>query len=258
MDTGRLKTIAILILLLVNAALGGILLWDRLSQADAQAKSRQELILVLERLGISMEEGVLPSDEPLYRCSVSRDLGSDSALTLALLGEAEMQDQGGNIHYYENQNGWARYRSSGSFEITLLSAAGSLEERMTDGGLGFRREGSEYVCDFEGMPVFNCRFSLSPVQGGGVLISGRRLPGTPQAGAAGETLNAETVLLRFVDQISASGAVFRSIQQIRQGYVLSSSVSGGELQPVWQISTDGGVWYMDAEKGSLVSVVGAS
>ena len=182
MDTGRLKNIAIIILLLVNVAFGGILLWERAYEADAQAKSWNELTQVLQRLGISLEEGVLPADETVYRCAVSRDLASDSLLTQSLLGEAAMQDQGGNIYYYENENGWARYRSSGSFEITLLSAAGSLEERMTDGGLRFLREGSEYVCDFDGMPVFNCRFSLSAVQGGGVRISGRRLPGLPQMG----------------------------------------------------------------------------
>lgn len=253
MDSGGLKNIAIIILLLVNLALGGILLWDRVSEADAQSKSWEELTLVLQGLGISLEEGVLPSDETVYRCAVSRDLDSDALLTDALLGAAQMEDQGGNIHYYENENGWARYRSSGSFEITLLSAAGALEERMADGGLSVLREGSEYICDFDGLPVFNCRFSLSAAPSGGVRISGRRLPGTPQPGEAGEALNAETVLLRFLDEISASGAVFRSIRQIRQGYVLNSTVSGGELLPVWQISTDGGVWYMDAIRGGLIS-----
>ncbi len=46
MDTGRLKTIVILILLGVNLAFGGILLSDRLGAAEGNAQKRSELTRV--------------------------------------------------------------------------------------------------------------------------------------------------------------------------------------------------------------------
>ena len=58
MDTGRLKTIVILILLCVNLAFGGILLAERLGTAEGQAHTRSDLTKVMDRLGSAEDDEV--------------------------------------------------------------------------------------------------------------------------------------------------------------------------------------------------------
>lgn len=253
MEAGRLKSVAILILALVNLAFGVILLGERLDSADLQAQTRSELVSVLRKRGVELAETQLPTDGPERRFELSRDIPAEAALAEAVLGNASGRDQGGSIYYYENENGWARFRGSGSFEIAVLSPGGSIEERLKDGGMSLYREGEAYVCTWAESPVFNCRFSLSAFSGGGLLVSGRRLPGSPGEGREAERLDAATLLLRFLDQTNALGVVFTRIERIQPGYALQVTASSAELLPVWQLETNGGVWYLDTESGELLT-----
>ena len=146
MDTGRLKTIVILILLCVNLAFGGILLSEKLGAAEGNAQARSELRSVLAGLGITVADDQIPAGGVMFRRSVPRLRETEDRLVTALLGDAAGQDQGGNIWYYENTNGWAWCRGGGSFEIMVLVGGGSLEEQMEKGGLHARREGEKFVC----------------------------------------------------------------------------------------------------------------
>ena len=254
MDTGRLKTIVILILLCVNLAFGGILLSDRLGAAEGNAQKRSELTRVMERLGITVTESQIPAGGVMLRRSVPRQREAEDRLVTALLGPVRGQDQGGNIWYYENANGWAWCRGGGSFEITVLSGGGPLEEQLEAGGLHARREGEKYVCLAGSDLVFNCRFTITQ-RSGGIYLSGRFLLGTPEEGEPVDCTDVATLLLGFCDRIRDSGGVFSRVEQITGGYVLNVTSSGMELLPVWQMATDGGTWYMELTSGRLVSVI---
>ena len=253
MDTGRLKTIVILILLCVNLAFGSILLSERLGAAEGNAQTRSELSKVMEGLGISLTEDQIPDGSLMFRRSVPRERETEDRLVTALLGTAQGQDQGGNIWYYENANGWAWCRGGGSFEIMVMSGGGSLEKQMEEGGLRARREGEKYLCLVGNEPVFNCSFTVTQ-RSGGVYLSGRCLLGAPKEGEQVDCTDVATLLLRFCDRIRESGGVFSRVEEINDGYVLNVTASGMELAPVWQMRTDGGTWYMDLSAGRLVSV----
>ncbi len=252
MDTGRLKTIAILILLCVNLAFGGILLMEKLGTAEGQAHTRSDLTKVMDRLGISLAEDVIPAGSVRRRCTVPRSTEAEAGLVEALLGEVRGRDQGGNIWYYENENGWAWCRGGGSFEIMVL-AGGSLEDQLAAGGLRARREEDSYVCLMGDTEVFNCRFTLSR-RGGGVYITGRFLLGEAQEAKDVDCTDVASLLLRFCDRIRDAGGVFSRIEEIRPGAVLNVTAAGMELIPVWRMRTDGGTWFMDLQSGSLVTV----
>lgn len=252
MDTGRLKTIVILILLCVNLAFGGILLAERLGTAEGQAHTRSDLTRVMAQLGISLSEDKIPAGSTCRRWSVSRSIEAEAGLVRALLGEAEGRDQGGNIWYYENENGWAWCRGGGSFEL-MVNTGGSLEEQLEAGGLRIRREGDSYVCLMEDTEVFNCRFTLS-LRGGGVYITGRFLLGEPQEEVEVDCTDVASLFLRFCDRIRDAGGVFSRIEEIRSGAVLNVTAAGMELIPVWRMRTDGGTWFMDLQSGRLVTV----
>ncbi len=251
MDTGRLKTIGILILLCVNLAFGSILLMERLDSAEGAAHTRTELVEVMAGLGIELPAERIPSPPELCSLTVTRDRAAEDRLVGALLGEAEARDQGGNIWYYENENGWARCRGGGSFEIMLHSGGGSLESQFQDGGVQARREGDSYVCLVDGAEVFNCRFALS-MRSGGIYITGRCLLGTPVQGEKPECTDPATLLLRFYDHIRDAGGVFSRIEALDSGYVESVTAAGIELAPVWRMQTDGGTWTMDLREDRLV------
>ena len=252
METGKLKTIVILILLCVNLAFCGILLAERMDTAAGTAQSRNELTKVLAGLGISLDADALPADAPMTRYTVSRDPETEQALVIALLGEADSEDQGGNIRRYENENGWARFRSGGVFEINTSAAGASLESRLRSSGIGIVREADSYICTAGDVWVFNCRFSLSQ-RAGGIYLSGRFLPGSLTAGERTDVTDAATLLLRFHDGVRDAGGVYAEIREILPGYLLNVTASSMELLPVWRITTDGGVWYLDIQEQKLIS-----
>ena len=253
MDNARLKTIVLLILLGVNLAFAGILLSERADSAELESQQRTELTAVFSTLGIELREDQIPASVALSGGAIQRDTEAEAAFVRALLGDAEAQDQGGNIWYYENEKGWAWCRGGGSFEILLQSGGGSLEEQLALGGLHARREGERYVCLLGSEPVFNCRFTISQ-RSGGIYFSGRCLLGEPEEGESVDCTDVAALLLRFCDRIREAGGVFSRVEEITAGYVLSATASGMELIPVWQMRTDGGVWYLDLAAGRLVTV----
>ncbi len=255
MEAGKLKTIVILILVCVNLAFGGILLAERMDTAVGAAQSRSELSKVMAGLGIELDPEIIPTDVPAVRYTVARDPEAEELLVTALLGEAAGQDQGGNIRYYENENGWARFRSGGSFEISLTVSGSSLDSRLRDSGISVVREEESYVCTMGDAQIFNCRFSLNQ-RSGGIYVSGRFLPGKPEAEETAESSDAATLLLRFHDRVQDAGGVYTRIEAIQPGYMLNVAASSMELMPVWRITTDGGVWYLDVCSVRLLTVVG--
>ncbi len=253
MNSSRLKTAAILILLLVNLAFGWILLDRHKNTADLQAQTRRELVQVLADLGVSMDENAIPRETSLRKYTLTRDMALETALVQAFLGSAPGQDMGGNIHYYENENGKASFRSSGDFEIQVSLPGSSIEKRLVENGLALSREGAEYVCVLEELAVFNCRIRLSALEDGSYRIYGRCMLGTLQPDKIVPLLGAATLLLRFRDHVEDTGRVFTQIQAIRSGYLLRPAVPAAELLPVWCIETDGGTWYLSVEDGQLLS-----
>ena len=251
MEAGKLKTIVILILLCLNLAFGGILLAERMDTAAGTAQSRSELTKVMAGLGIRLDPDTIPADGDVTVYSVERDPETEQAVVTALLGPAGGEDQGGNIRRYENENGWARFRSGGVFEINTAAGV-SPESRLRSSGISFVREEDSYICTVGDAEVFNCRFSLSQ-RAGGIYVSGRFLPGAPEAAESTEKKDAATLLLRFHDRVRDAGGVYAEIREIRTGYLLSVTATSMELLPVWRITTDGGVWYLDVREEKLLS-----
>ena len=253
MDSGKLKSAVILILLLVNAAFGWILLTQRKNEADLQAQTRSELVQVMANMGVTLEESAIPRETSMRQYTLTRDMGLETTLVQAFLGAASGQDMGGSIHYYENENGRASFWSSGDFEIRVSLPGSSIEKRLIENGLSLARDGDEFICLLNEREVFNCRIRLSAQEEGSYRIYGRCLLGTLKPGKTIAALGAPSMILRFRDQVEETGRVFTAIRSIRSGYLLRPAVPAAELEPVWCIETDGGVWYVNLEKGELLN-----
>ena len=252
MDTGKLKSAAIIILLCVNLAFGGILIFDGVSNAGAEARERAQLTDIFAENGIEISPGTIPRRCRLQTHGVVRSKAGEAELVSLLIGQAEEQDQGGNIYYYENAPGWVRFRSSGSFEACLYDDARSEGELLTAVGAapsGFDGRYAYYCGKYE---IFNCGAEAERTDEG-MTLSGRRLMGEPGPGRAGEYLSMSTVLMRFLERVIGEGIVCTRIDDISPGYMMSVTAASAELRPVWRISADSGVYCIWADSGEAAT-----
>ncbi len=269
MDIRRLKNIAIIILAALNLCFAALIVMNRYDDARISRREKSELAELFAGNGIELEQNDIPRDVEAWNCTIERDLSAEAAAVKKLLGEAEPTDQGGNIFYYENENGWATFRNNGEFEIyfNYLDDARGAENTarglLDDMGMEFSASGAvteehgdsrsiSFVCTWNGKSVLNCRVQLTLYSGGSAAISGRRLNGEPQK--SGDTLKPDvnTMLIGFLDDIRSGGLVCKRIESIELCYMMGSSATDNTLEPVWQISTDGGDYRISVQKGELL------
>lgn len=111
--------------------------------------------------------------------------------------------------------------------------------------------------NWEGTPVFSCEAVFSYQDGELRQIDAQRLSGTAQQAAGGETLlSTATVLIRFLAGINDGAVrVCTEIQDMTPGYQANLSRPVTYLSPVWRITTDTGVYYMDGVTGEITPAV---
>ncbi len=269
MDSSKIKTFVICLLAAVNIAFLSLFIVDSCQAARLQQQIQADLYAVLLENGVELDADLPRTDKALLY-PLQRDLEAEQSLAQAFLGSASGQDQGGNIYYYESADGWARFRGSGEFEITLSTAlptegkspsimARQLlkklslpvdtepAESQTESVLQLR-----YSYCAEKQPVYGCYITFSFSQDGLTSISGRR-----PVGAAGQAdglveMNPSTALLALLAYGRDSGHVFGRVSALKPGYTMRVSASGSAaLVPAWRIETDAGIFYVDAQSLSV-------
>lgn len=270
MRIGRVKTIVIIILAVLNACFAVMIVFDFYDAARVQNREREEMSEFFAANGISLPPEIIPASGTAHRYSVGRDTQQEQRLVTQLLGAAQAAEQGGGITLYENENGSALFRSNGEFEIRInrlddsLGAGRTLEallEQMdisySDRDAAMEEHGDSrsisYFCTWNGKELLNCRVTLRIYAGGRAILSGRRLHGSPQREGDTDSLEVNTVLVRFLDEIRTGGHVCNGVTQIELAYQMNASSSGMQLEPVWRIATDGGEYRVSAVTGRLTS-----
>ena len=269
MDSSRLKTIAILILLALNLCFLAIIGLNRYEAGRAGQEEKRELGELFASAGISVDAEVLPDAETPRVLLLSRDTEAEKNLVTALLGEAEQTDQGGNIYSYENERGRALFRGSGEFELFLarldgaeeparaarsllktlgVETFGPAEETEEDGARVFR-----FTCAWEGKEILNASVRLAVYGDGSALLSGRRINGQVQQFAGETGLGSSTVLLAFLEAVRSGGLVCGRIERVERCWLLTSASSGNGLSPVWRVVTDGGEYRLDGVSGAIIN-----
>ena len=122
METRRLKNIAILILLLLNAFLLLLLGYQDLLGRRVERESFEELkaLLASEDLELAVEYDL--RQESLTPLTLARKTESESAIAAFLLGESvTVYSEGGGIYSYTAQSGTVQFRSGGGFDTVRFS-----------------------------------------------------------------------------------------------------------------------------------------
>lgn len=270
MEWSKLKNIIILILLLVNVFLLFMVGAQERNSAQYREQTITDAVSVLERNGIRIDRARIPEDLELTPMTVERDQEAEAALAAALLGECEFSDLGSGRHAYQGAQGWAEFRSNGSFNIAFRTEAWTagdggeddhalklMEQVGLTGELVSRQENSGSVTltlrqIWQEVPVYSCQITLEYEDGCLQSIAGQRLMGTPQpSGEASELIAVPTALLRVLNGVNDLGDLCNEITAMTPGYLLTASADATRLIPMWYVTTDMGAYSLNALTGAL-------
>lgn len=271
MEWSKLKNIIILILLLANLFLLSMVIVQERGSTRYQEQALDNALSVLEQNGIRMERSVIPDELTLAPMDVKRDREAESQLALALLGACETSELGGGRYAYQGPLGWAEFRSNGNFSVTFTEGTQKIDPEqsaqehalalMGSAGLDCVLTDSEDTGDgtvltlrqmWDGVPVYSCRITMEYGSESLLSISGQRLMGEPQPdGAEYELLSVPTALLRVLNGINDLNDICNEITAMESGYVLTTSAEEICMIPVWYVTTDTGVYSLNALTGAL-------
>jgi len=274
-EWGRVKTILIGFLLLVNAILLVVYVQRRSETAAIEEEDKQNLVRLLEARGVSVSADVLPdSGETAAVYELPRNLEQELALVERILGQAEAADQGGNIMLYESEAGNARFRGEGNFDFTFSQPlALDLPKDMLRGVEDFLRQAGYAINgdnrlipvdngyyavfgqEIDGYPIFDQNMTAQLSADGALAgLSGRWVMGTPVRIQEQSAKSAAFALLSFVDILENAGTPCSQITEVKLGYITDSAGNGYvRLTPVWRITADGVMRYVDSLTGNLVA-----
>ena len=265
METRRLKNIAILILLLLNAFLLLLLGYQYLQAEEAARDTREQLSVLFASQELELSAQADLSQSPLSPLVLSRHQEGEAAMAESLLGgPVTVASQGGGIVTYTGEAGSIQFRSGGGFdggELTrdVEDAAGFVREfcqnygykdvdiQLTGGDGSVTAQ--QYVA---GVPIAGCGLTLMFQDGMLTAVSGAHISLEGAATEESEPLNCVTALVRFLDYRRAAGVVCSRVEDISCVYQLQSSPSSLRLVPLWRIDTDTYAYYVDCASGSVV------
>lgn len=269
MESAKLKNIVLLILLLTNALLLGLMVFQRLENHQHRQQALADAVALLGQKGISADLDALPNGDFPQPMLLERDTQQEQTQFTALLGDGTTLTQRGLVSYYSGPYGTAEVRSDGAFSLSLLPGAYPLGgESMDVYGLAVLERmgftGQLTAADPETgvltavelwrrVPVFSCSATLIYQDGELRSISGTRLVGIPTADTRqGTPLSTATLLIRFRAGIADSGNACTAILSATQGYTLRANTAGQlRLAPVLRLETDTTPYLLDALTGSL-------
>lgn len=271
MEWSKLKNIIILILLLANLFLVSMVLIQERDTARYREQALDNAVNVLERNDIRVDRERIPDKMELTVLTVERDLESEKALVEVLLGACDVSELGGGRYAYVSALGSAEFRSNGNFSVTFLDgtrstrkiggeeehAAALLKEAELTAELEAREENEgrvvlSYHQTWQDTPIHSCVITLEYENGSLQSMSGLRLMGTPQSGNnKSELLSAPTALVRILNGINDLGDICSEITAMEPGYSMTATTDTTRLIPVWNVTTDTGVYSLNALTGVL-------
>ena len=230
METYRLKNIAIVILLLLNACLLFMVGQQYFQSLQTQRRSAAQLRELYRSSQLALDSRLDLSQQPLDILTLARQAETERAIAAALLGgEALATSQGGGIYSYEAHDSTIQFRAGGSFY-------GSRLDLPVEDAAAFARS----FCNRFGYE--EPRLSLEG--GTGSAVAGQLARDVPVINCAVELYFEEGRLT------SVTGVVCSEVTGVQCVYQLQSA-SSPRLLPVWKIETDTYAYYVDCGTGEV-------
>ena len=261
MDRRQVKSILILFMTIINAALLLLLIGRTLAAKRVSLRAREDLLALLEERGLYIASAALP-DESLRAVTleVTRNPAREAELLETLIGPTEAEDTGGNLIIYRGSGGYAEFRTGGMFRVIPEmpfaiepgeNASRAAERLLLAWGEQLppkRREGNLLTIAqrVQGLPLWNGEVSFDEQEQGLGEISGRWVLGTPAALTSQQGLSAGMTLLRF----SAGLREALTVEDVQLGYVAAAvDPLTVRLTPVWRVSFSEEIRFFNAVTG---------
>lgn len=276
MPASKLKTLALLILLLANLALLALVIPSRTAHAREEKQLRQSLQELYARQQLTLDPDTVPDTATLYTLELAENPAADLRAATALLGE-EVLVQDDSTRYlstYRSAAGRCSISRSGAFEASLTGFGP--EDPLQHGvqmleSMGFQihrhgspmpgPDGTETLSAMQavlGVPVFNKGLTLTYRDGSlaaaeGVFFTGTE---TPTRVSDQACLSAADALVAFLSARFELGWVGSTVTAMEQGYCRSDTAAAAavHLTPVWRLDTDTGSFYVDGISGQVTPV----
>lgn len=273
MEWSRVKTILICFLLAINVILAAFLGLRIYERNSLERQIAADTAAAVARYGISLDEGLIRAhEEQIYPMECERDEALEAEMFGRLVepdggsAGAEIEPLGAGIYSISGSGGSAQIRNMGAFEASftgrrliipegenaahyLLSHMGIAEpEDRTESG-GNVTDGNVTLCTqvAGGYPVFNMEYRIETDGDAVISMSGNRLTGGLYYSSDAVSKSAATVLLAFASRVGGGATSVSEITDIELGYYAGTASPGyTELNPCWKISTDSGIWLVDA------------
>ncbi len=273
MDTAKIKNFIIIILVFTNAFLLFTILADEVRENEMDRFERNELTTLFESKDIKLAQSIDVKEESQSGAELVRDMEAELAMVEAVLGESKVEDQGGNIYFYNGENGQAKFRGTGEFELIFYNrsveygksrsetAFEVLEEMGINTGLVVSeiQEDDSYKIkinfSYNEKDVYNSSVTFSFTGDRIILVSGVRVFDTKITDSNSDTIDALTALVSFLGGLSKNGYVVTEVYGIELEYGMSVSVSETcVLSPTWRIETDTGNYRINAVTSNFETI----
>lgn len=264
METYRLKNIAILILLLLNAFLLLLLGYQYLQSKQTASDTVEQMHTLFSDSQLTLSDSIDLLEPVLSPMLLSRSTSAETAIADTLLGgDTESASQGGGIYSYTSEAGSIQFRSGGSFDGTRLSLPvedisdfvlsfcdnfGYQDIHMQITGRSGTASATQYVA---GVPILGCGVTLVFRNGQLVSVSGFHVSIENAVLDTDEQLTCASALVRFLDYRSSAGIICSEVTGVGCLYSLQSTSSTLRLAPVWQVETDTYTYLVDASSGEI-------
>lgn len=262
METRRLKNIAILLLLMLNAFLLLLLGYQYFQSRRTASDAAEQLSALFAANELSLSKQIDLFQDPLSPLTLSRHRDTEASIAAALLGgETSAADQGGGIYSYSASGGTISFRSGGGYDGAGLSVPVS---NITDFSKQFcekfgyqdvaiqvaNRTGTVTATQYvAGVPISDCTVTLYFESGVLSAVSGSHISLEGAVPESSEQVSCITALVRFLDR--SDRTVCREVKDVRCIYALRSTPSTLRLLPVWQVETDTYTYFVDGTSGEV-------
>lgn len=270
MPWSKLKNIILIILTVTNLCLLALVAIPTLQSGRLLSQAREDAILLLQNSGVQVEADAVPQSMELPAQVAKRDLEWEERAAAALLGgPVTAQARGGEVYSYYNDRGSIQFHSDGTCSSQLEPGAVPLGEDRAAGCLALLKkmglegeiledEGEALLFrqTWKGWPLFTQQITvLCQEDFLSAITAGRLMAAAPQPDPARQTVTVATALIDLFNGVTALGDVCNRIDAVEPGYITAAALTGATvLTPVWRVTTDTGVYQLDAVSGEVSRV----
>lgn len=268
MPVSKLKNLAILILLLANAALLSLLIPRQLEARKQAQNLHRRLTELCAQQNVSLDLQAVPDTVNLYALELAdKEAGQSQALT-ALLGQAPVQadhklTMEDNVRIGTWENGTLSLKLSNQKEVSDLRAAAKktlkkMDFEISSLGQPQRLSPGIYAVNAKqavlGVPIFSDGVTLTYSNNCLSQLSGQFYAGTLTQAGDSACISAAQAVVNFLGERVKLGWVGSSITGMEQGYLRTDQSSAAvRLTPVWKLMTDTGSFYVNGLTGSVTA-----